>query len=264
VHAVTKTSKRSGTPDWATSILNLRERLGLTQSALGSRLHYSAMAVSRWETGKQEPTSQCYIQLGNLAGEPDCWFFWGRAGLSNRDIESIFPGPKAAARMTAWPDFDIVRAGSGRRSPGALDSIKPKMVAVPLLDVHAGALGEPGSPQTNFADAVIDEMIAAPALWCLNPAETNCLRVRGRSMSPLINDGDIVAVDGSVTDPKLLHGKIVVAWHRETGLALARFLVIDGVHLLESENREYMPVPVEKDRNWRIVGKVLWWIRLAP
>jgi SOS-response transcriptional repressor LexA/DNA-binding XRE family transcriptional regulator len=262
---VARTSKRIATPDWATSILNLRRHLRLTQSELGSRLHYSAMAVSRWETGKQEPTSQCYIQLGNLAGEPDCWFFWGRAGLSSSDIESIFPGPKAGARMSvSWPDFDIVRAGSGRRNPATMEAIKPKMVAVPLLDVHAGALGEPGSHQTNFADAMIDQMIAAPALWCLNPSETNCLRVRGRSMSPLINDGDIVAVDGSVTDPKLLHGKIVVAWHRETGLALARFLVIDGVHLLESENREYMPVPVEKDRNWRIVGKVLWWIRLAP
>ena len=27
-----------------------------------------------------------------------------------------------------------------------------------------------------------------------------------------------------------------------------------------SENRN----GIEKDRNWRIVGKVLWWIRLAP
>ena len=56
-------------------------------------------------------------------------------------------------------------------------------------------------------------------------------------MSPLINDGDIVAVDGSQTNPDELNRKIVVAWHRQKGLSLARFIAADGVHLLESENR---------------------------
>ena len=83
-------------------------------------------------------------------------------------------------------------------------------------------------------------------------------------MSPLINDGDIVAVDGSQTNPKKLNGKIVVGWHRSRGLSLARLIVVDGVQLLESEDREYMRVPVERDRKWQIVGRVLWWIRQGP
>jgi phage repressor protein C with HTH and peptisase S24 domain len=83
-------------------------------------------------------------------------------------------------------------------------------------------------------------------------------------MSPLINDGDVVAVDGSQTDPKKLNGKIVVGWHRVNGLSLARLIVADGVQLLESENREYMPIPVEKDRQWQIIGRVLWWVRQGP
>jgi SOS-response transcriptional repressor LexA len=83
-------------------------------------------------------------------------------------------------------------------------------------------------------------------------------------MSPLINDGDVVAVDGSQTNPAELNQKIVVAWHRQNGLSLARFISADGVHLLESENHEYAPVTVERDRNWQIVGRVLWWIRKGP
>jgi DNA-binding XRE family transcriptional regulator len=256
--------QNSTPPDWASAILNLRKRLGFSQSELGSRLHYSAMAVSRWETGKQEPTSQCYIQLGNLAGQPDCWFFWGRAGLKGSDLEHIFPGPRSRARLSVWRDFEIVRAGSGKKIERLKGSPRLQMVAIPLLDVHAGAIGEQGSSETNFEEATTEEMIAAPALWCPNPAETNCLRVKGTSMTPLINDGDIVVVDGTVPEPTDLDGKIVVAWHRKSGLALARFVVADGVHLLESENRSYAPVRVEKDRNWRIVGKVLWWIRKAP
>lgn len=251
-------------PDWASAILSLRKLLGFSQTELGSRLHYSAMAVSRWETGKHEPTSQCYIQLGNLAGQPDCWFFWGRAGLKTSDLKHIFPEPPQNPRPGSSRDFDIVRAGSGRKIKRSKGSPKLKIFAIPLLDVHAGALGEPGSSVTNFENAPTEGMMAAPALWCQNPAETNCLRVKGTSMSPLINDGDVVAVDGSITNPDDLNGKIVVAWHRNSGLSLARFIVADGVHLLESENRSYMPVRVEKDRNWRIVGKVLWWIRKAP
>ena len=83
-------------------------------------------------------------------------------------------------------------------------------------------------------------------------------------MSPLIENGDVVAVDCSQTDPSTLSGKIVVAWHREHGLSLARFLLVQGLQMLDSENREYQPLVLEKDRNWRIVGKVLWWIRKAP
>jgi SOS-response transcriptional repressor LexA len=71
-------------------------------------------------------------------------------------------------------------------------------------------------------------------------------------------------VDGSQTNPEELNRKIVVAWHRRSGLALARFISVDGVHLLESENREYAPVTVERDRNWQIVGRVLWWVRRGP
>jgi SOS-response transcriptional repressor LexA len=41
-------------------------------------------------------------------------------------------------------------------------------------------------------------------------------------------------------------------------------LLVNGVQLLESENSEYEPVKLGKNRNWRIIGKVLWWIRKAP
>jgi DNA-binding transcriptional regulator YiaG len=76
----TKT-KTSNKPDWAAMISGLRQRLGLSQTAFGNEVHSSAMGVSRWERGAQEPPSHSYIELGNLAGDPECWFFWGRAGL---------------------------------------------------------------------------------------------------------------------------------------------------------------------------------------
>jgi phage repressor protein C with HTH and peptisase S24 domain len=220
------------------------------------------MAVSRWETGKQEPTSRCFIQLGNMAGQPECWLFWARAGLKSSDLRQMFPGTRANTRTTSSAEFEIVHAGSGAKRPKGAPKLQ--MVAVPLLDVDAGTIGQAGGEFHDFDSACSENMIAAPAFWCPNPAQTNCLRVKGTSMSPLINDGDIVAVDGSQTNPDQLNRKIVVAWHRQNGLSLARFISADGVHLLESENRDYGPVTVEKDRKWQIVGKVLWWIRQGP
>ena len=227
-------------------------------------LHYSAMAVSRWETAKMEPSARCYIQLGNLAGEPDGWSFWARAGLNRTDLGNMSPNDPTIVQKKTWPDFEIVHLNSGVKRKTRKGTPKAMLVAIPLLEVYAGTIGQGGSQVTDFAGAATEEMIAVPAVWCPNPTQTNCLRVQGNSMSPLINDGDMVAVDTSQTNPGKLNGKIVVGCHRERGLSLARLIVADGVQLLESEDREYLPVPVEKDRKWQIIGRVIWWIRRGP
>lgn len=250
--------------EWPSAIFTLRQRLGLSQSQFGSRLHYSGMAVSRWETGKQEPTPGCFIQLGNIAGEPDCWLFWARAGLKSSDLRQMFARRRSTSRVSTSVGLEIVRVGNDAKSKRSKGAPKMQIVAVPLLDLHVGTIGQTGGQFVEFDSATTEDMIAAPSVWCPNPLQTNCLRVKGTSMSPLINDGDIVAVDGSQTNPDELNRKIVVAWHRESGISLARFIAADGVHLLEPENRDYCPVAVEKDKKWQIVGKVLWWIRKGP
>jgi len=58
-------------PDWAGLIRELRHTLHLNQEELGRRLHYSAMAVSRWERGEQEPSDRGYIELGSPKQLPD-------------------------------------------------------------------------------------------------------------------------------------------------------------------------------------------------
>ena len=79
--AMRKSRSKSGTPpkpDWAANISELRQRLNLSQTVFGGRLNSSAMSVSRWERGNQEPSADSYIELGNLAGAPVCWYFWSR------------------------------------------------------------------------------------------------------------------------------------------------------------------------------------------
>src|ERR1700675_2438069 len=174
----------------------------------------------------------------------------------------MFPEGANVLCKTSFPDFEIVVADGARKivNPRA----KTKLVAIPVLDVHAGSHGLKGDQVLDLRQANVDEMIATPLLWCPNPSATRCLRVRGSSMNPLIYNGDIVAVDCSALDTSELNGKIVVAWNRQTGLTLSRFLLLKGTQLLESEDRDYKPILLGKDRNWRIIGKVLWWIRRSP
>jgi SOS-response transcriptional repressor LexA/DNA-binding XRE family transcriptional regulator len=256
-----KAQRRNGIPEWADRIRMLRVQLKLSQSALGQQLQYSAMAISRWERGLQEPPADCYIKLGELAGNPDCWYFWERAGLKSSEVIRFLPKDKRLFPKSAFPDFDIVVAGSGLKSRSKK---KSKLVAIPLLSVHAGAHGEIGDKTLDLDKAPAEDMIAAPAAWCPHPASTSCLRVKGMSMSPLIHDGDILAVDYSEASHADLDGKIVVAWHKDRGLCVSRFQRYRGVEVLEAENREYESVTLGSDRSWRIVGKILWWTRLAP
>ncbi len=256
-----KSARRRAIPEWAEEIEKLRRRLGQSQSRLGQQLQYSAMAISRWERGLQEPPADCYIKLGELAGNPNCWYFWERAGLKSSDVIRALPDNKRLFPKSAFPDFDIVVAGSGGKSRSKK---KSQLVAIPLLSVHAGAIGERGDDTLDLGKAPVENMIAAPAAWCPNPSSTSCLRVKGMSMSPLIHDGDILAVDYSQTSHSELDGKIVVAWHKDRGLSVSRFRRYRNEEVLEAENREYEPVSIASDRSWRIVGRILWWTRLAP
>jgi SOS-response transcriptional repressor LexA len=243
---------KNGVPEWSKHIESVRARLGMSQSQLAQELQYSPMAVSRWERGIQEPPADCYIKLGKLVGGEDRWFFWERAGLTKMDVQDEGPQRKAVS------NFEVVLAGAAAKKDVAQ---KIQLVAIPLLRVHAGTHGEGGDHVRDLSHAPQEEVIAAPVAWCPHPDTTTCLRVKGKSMTPLIYDGDIVAVDSSVTKHSVLNDKIVVAWHKNKGLSISRFRHVDSVELLESDNRDYQPIALTGDRSWQIVGKVLWLIR---
>jgi SOS-response transcriptional repressor LexA len=249
-------AKNYAVPEWSKRIEKLRVRLGMSQSKLGEELQYSAMAISRWERGIQEPLAEAYIKFGKLAAGQDRWFFWERAGLSKTDIQDEMPRLKRA-----FSNVEVVLAGSGAKKAIAK---KTQLVAIPLLQVHAGSHGEEGDRVLDLSQSLGEEVIAAPVAWCPNPHSTSCLRVKGKSMAPLVHDGDILAVDSSQTKHSDLNNKIVVASHKKKGLSVSRFRRIDGIELLASDNQDYQFIEISKDRQWQIMGKVLWLIRQTP
>jgi phage repressor protein C with HTH and peptisase S24 domain len=241
------------------SISKLRQSLNLSQTDFGQRLHSSAMGVSRWERGNQEPSAGSYIELGNLAGAPGCWYFWSRAGLRTEDLMRVMPEFRSQFSRTNLMDFQIENAGSGGKKLTA-----PQLVAIPLLKIAVASHGGRGDNSMLFNDAPVESMIAAPKEWCPNPSATTCLRVRGNSMTPLINDGYILAVDSSQTDHSELRGKVVIAWHKDMGLMVSRLQNYDHTEVLQPESKEYESIVLNNKRKWKILAKVLWWIGIAP
>jgi SOS-response transcriptional repressor LexA len=246
-------------PEWAKAISELRRRLNLNQTNFGQRLHSSTMGVSRWERGMQEPSSHIYIELGNLAGASRCWYFWGQAGLRKEDVMSILPESGQPSKLSQSIPIQIAHAGVNRK---ALES--PQLVAIPLLKIAVASPGEQVDSLETLHDAPVENVIAAPRDWCPNPVTTSCLKVRGKSMMPLIDDGYILAVDSSQTDPGKLNGKVVIAWNRDRGLAVSRMQRYDNTDVLQPENNEYKSLILDRKSSWKIVAKVLWWVGQAP
>lgn len=99
-------------PEWSRKVLAFRQSLNLTQGELGKRLKTSAMADSRWERGDSEPPAEAYIRLGNIADDPLCWFFWGRAGLSTADVMRVLPTARRRLREGRIANVQVVHASS--------------------------------------------------------------------------------------------------------------------------------------------------------
>lgn len=244
---------RSAVPDWSRKILAFRQALKLTQGELGRRLKTSAMAVSRWERGDSEPPSDAYIRLGNIADDPLCWFFWERAGLSTADVMRVLPAASRRLRQGRIATVQVVHAGTGAAKPATF-------VAIPILPIRAATPGVTGDEVPDLDQLKPEAIWAAPAEWCPHPASTISLRVVGNSMSPLILDGYLIAVDTSDVSRDNLVGQIVVARNaKEKRLLVSRLIRFDHTDALVSDQREHQSVSFAAGSSWRIIGRVLWW-----
>jgi phage repressor protein C with HTH and peptisase S24 domain/DNA-binding transcriptional regulator YiaG len=249
---------RAAVPEWSQKIATFRNVQNLSQSEFAKRLGASTMAVSRWERGIQKVPANIYIRLGNLAGDPLCWYFWGCAGLRTVDVMRVLPSARQRLQDDRLPQLRLVHAGGKKKSSNTAD-----FVAVPLLPVHAGAPGDGGDKVVDLEQVRPEATLAAPVAWCPNPKSTMCLRVRGNSMSPLILDGYIIAVDTVDVRHDKLVGNIVVAWNVDKGLIVSRLIRFDHTDALISDQRQYESISLAPESKWRIIGKVLWWIGKA-
>jgi phage repressor protein C with HTH and peptisase S24 domain len=238
-------------PEWAKRIEAARQKLGWSQTQLAQKCGTSAMAVSRWERGENEPPGRAYVTIGNALGDPDCWYFWEQVGLSKSQIARVWPEMEDRLRQHATPTLEIAL-------PANIASRKAfDYVPVPLLKDAASA----GAGRIIDPADVEDYLFVRPRR-VPDRTYTIAIKVTGSSMEPSLRDGYTVVVDVRERPPEELVNCMVLA-RNPAGEILVKYLRrTQGEFLLVAEHTsmDYNPVLLSREPNWSIIGRVLWWI----
>ena len=83
-------------PEWTQRVVSLRKQIGLSQVQFAELLAVTQGAVSRWESGAKQPSAEHFLQMGNLADENECLWFWRRAGVDVKRIALLAPSGKTS------------------------------------------------------------------------------------------------------------------------------------------------------------------------
>ncbi len=202
-------------------IREARENKGADQATLAGKVDVATRTLQRWEKGEQTPDGLAITALAKVTGVQPNWLLTGDG--------EMYPVPSR-------PDNVIPLPGSGRR--------RTKLVDLPLISaVPAGKVATIFHP--DYADdfVTVDD-IRDPSAFAL--------KVKGQSMSPRIEDGDVVIVS---PQQEARSGDICVV--RVNGEDTLKKVKFEGIYIhLIPLNTDFEPVTVKrKDVNfvWKVV-----------
>lgn len=245
--------------EWARQISELRKSLNLTQAGFGKELGVSQVTVSRWESGADRPTSLNFLRMAQLTENPEFnRLFYNLSNidavLQDRDGSPLLIQAKFAnateVRVEVIPAKGSMKPGGGlKRNPDA--------VAVPLLKDSAAA----GNPRL-INEAAVEDTLLLRRKTCPHPEDTLAIKITGDSMSPILEDGYVVAIDTADRDPKKLLNRMVAARDPEGGVTIKwlRKVGNDVMLIAQHTSPRYNPIFLNREPGWAIIGKVLFWI----
>jgi transcriptional regulator with XRE-family HTH domain len=227
-----KISSLSKPPVWAERLKELRTRIGFTQKELAAAIGVTQSAIAQWEKGSSKLSPMACVAVGRLAGEEKDWWF-------------NLAGPRLA---------EIERSVENQKQ------VPNNFVSVPLLKDSAAA----GSGRF-IEEKDVEDLLLLPSSWVPHPAGTKCIKIDGNSMSPILEDGYVVAIDTTQRDLKKLVNEMVAARDPEGGVTV-KWLRHAKHYLLVAQHTsvDYNPQILNEDSGWEIIGKVLWWIGKPP
>ena len=198
-----------------------REQKGLEQTVLAAKIGVVPRTLQRWEKGEQVPDGLEITRIAKVTGVQPTWLLTGEG--------EIYAAPARPENVYALP---------------ATQRRKPRMAELPLVSsVPAGKVS------TMFHPDYVDDYVTVDDV---KDTGAFALKVKGNSMSPRIEDGDIVIVS---PQQEAHNGDIcVVRVNEEDTLKKVKF---EGNYLhLIPLNPEFEPVTVKrKDVNfvWKVV-----------
>lgn len=225
--------------------IQAREERGFNQRDAALKIGISQQNLSRYEAGSVEPPAGVLLALSNTY---------------NVSIDYLIKGKEPIPRGYNPPPLQIETVK--KYSHRVHDAIEQgRYVPVRLLN-DAVAAGAPA--EVNEDDVGGWALIYADRQWMPNdPEKYTCVKVKGRSMYPVLDDGDIVAIDHAERNPKALDGKMV-AFRVNGGVTIKwlKFRPKEKTVVGVPENHEeldHVVILVGPEIDEGIVGLVRWW-----
>ena len=193
----------------------------LDQSALAAKVDVASRTVQRWEKGEQVPDSNYLMRIAKATGVSPHWLLTGEGSMYGMHA----------------PQTNVLQIPTSRYR-------KVSLTSVPLLSSVPG-----GAPRLAFHADYVEKYVTVDDV---RDANAFALEVKGNSMAPRIEDGDIVIVA-----PKMeaRSGDICVVRVEEED-TLKRVKIDEQVVHLIPLNPEFEPMVVRKKDvtfMWRVV-----------
>lgn len=189
-----------------------RENKELDQAALAAKADVATRTLQRWEKGEQVPDSNYLIRLARSTGVRAEWLLTGEG--------EMYPAPAARGKIIPLHKEQALK--------------KISLADIPLLStVPAGKTAAMFHPDYVERYVTVDN-IKDPSAFALV--------VKGSSMSPRIEDGDIVVVS---PQQEVRNGDICVV--RVDGEDVLKKVKMEGAHVhLIPLNPDFEPVTVRR------------------
>jgi hypothetical protein len=227
---------------------------------LARRLSLPARTWYNYETGVTVP-AEVLLAFIELTGASPTYLVSGEGAR--------YAGPPEEHRVADLSPIELIRRGLEKlereRAVPTPATAGPEGSPAEFLAVNVFPPEELTSPNPDPTRA--EGRVLAYPHWFPNPSETIAGRVGDDSMSPILPEGSIVAIDRTQDDPTALQGRIVAARHE--GRLLIRWLDVSGRHVILRPNhpgRDHPLVAVEADEQPAdfLLGRVVWsWSRFA-
>jgi len=207
-------------------------------------LSLTPQAIRNYLNGESVPKSDVLYNLANFFGKPMGWFF----GEEFKVTKVVHP---PALKIQEVPRFKKFAESFSK------DSYIPIRL---MRDPVAG--GHPLEVSEQDSEGWV--LIYASKNWIPNdPEYYTCAHVQGRSMWPILGDGDIVAIDHMEKDPKRLD-KSMVAFRVDGGVTIKwlKFFPEKSLVVGVPENKDEFDTVISlrgEEIDNGIVGRIAWW-----
>src|SRR5581483_1251463 len=209
-------------------IKRVREQEGLTQKDFSSRIGISRSFLSEIEGGKVKPSIEALVGIVLNFQIDTHWLLAG-------DIERVNEPAVAEARSEY----------------GGIPSRQTVHPVLPIIKDEVAA-----GPPRPLSDGDVAEYL--PSWGFLTSKKVYCFYLRDDAMSPIVEPGSLIGAAPFSGQQKKLEGKLVAVWRKE-GLTVRRFR-IDSKHIiLESENKSYPVLYLEKSSKPALFSVDWWW-----